>query len=825
MYQTSRRIFSIYLSFFFCLGLHAQVESRLSFLRFTTQDGLSQMQTERVWQDSRGYVYIGTLSGLARYDGLTMTPFLRGRRENIVGFQETDGQVCALNFRRRWLIGTSEVELEQIDVSHHWLLNNLNALDLPNGYLLMEDDDEKHRWIGVLKTAAASTDLPPKGRLTAGQRRRLADGKMCIEQVMESPLLDLMTPDRKLCVDSSLLYVPTAEGLYRISMSGPASPPAAVRIPDSGTVCTLCRCGSSLYAFARDGIYTVKADSLALLLDYGDWQPDYGLIVRPARDGTMFIADAHSLYAFDGCQLRQIATGANLIRDMLVDCWDRLWVATYQGVYCFFNHRFTNHRLDDKNDIVRAVAIKGGTQPVMGTLNGKVLADGHIIYDNADDFFQPGAAVIGDKIYLVGRHDVACISGTGELGWLGLPLERYQFITEAGGRLIVGTRQLVAAYDPVTARLDTLCADILHPWCAAADGEGRLWVGSSSGLFSLSGNKSTYWGFKGQQVVTTMEADDRGAVFFASGDSVFVIRQGRRHELNSQMPALQGHEVRSLHVSPRGFLVVAVIDGLFVARLDQDYHLSDASFYDHRNGFTTIEPQKACMAEDSTGVVWLCGLEQMVSFRPDELVAESQADTVVHQPRRWYEHWWVWLAGLFIMLLTTAGLMQWIERCRSRRKMMRLQRQKQEREELIRTIREEAVRCREVRPSDSGHSKLADDIVRMVDKPETQRLTLRTAKGTLVVDTSAIVYMKADGNYTRLVTFDDSELVLTGLGTLERQLDGDIFVRADRSTLVNMGYIYKLNVPERRCTFRSADGSMIEISLLAPAFKRLEKRL
>ena len=113
----------------------------------------------------------------------------------------------------------------------------------------------------------------------------------------------------------------------------------------------------------------------------------------------------------------------------------------------------------------------------------------------------------------------------------------------------------------------------------------------------------------------------------------------------------------------------------------------------------------------------------------------------------------------------------------------------------------------------------------MVDKPEIQRLTLRTVKGKLVVDTSAIVYMKADGNYTQVVTFEDSELVLTGLGALERQLDDGIFVRADRSTLVNMGYIYKLNAVERRCTFRAADGTLMEIPLLAPAFKRLEKLL
>ena len=71
---------------FLCLWTMAtaQTESQLTFRRYTIQDGLPQMQAERLWQDSRGYIYIGTLSGFVRYDGRLLTPFLGGRREAIV---------------------------------------------------------------------------------------------------------------------------------------------------------------------------------------------------------------------------------------------------------------------------------------------------------------------------------------------------------------------------------------------------------------------------------------------------------------------------------------------------------------------------------------------------------------------------------------------------------------------------------------------------------------------------------------------------------------------------------------------------------------------
>jgi len=124
------------------------VESRLAFRRYTTQDGLPQMLTERIFQDRRGYIYVGTLSGFVRFDGREFTPFLRGHRWNVVGFMETARGVSALSFRQQWLVSGDEVRLRPLDAEGRWLLNNLNATDLPDGYLLFEDEQEQHRWVG-----------------------------------------------------------------------------------------------------------------------------------------------------------------------------------------------------------------------------------------------------------------------------------------------------------------------------------------------------------------------------------------------------------------------------------------------------------------------------------------------------------------------------------------------------------------------------------------------------------------------------------------------------------------------------------------------------
>ena len=629
---------------FSCLSLTAQVESRLAFRRYTTQDGLPQMLTETIFQDSRGYIYVGTLSGFVRFDGRELTPFLRGHRWNVVGFLETAEGVSALSFRQQWLIDGDETRQHPLTPDGQWLLNNFNAVDLPEGYVLLEDEQEQHRWLA-----------------------KAAEG-MGFERIHDDGQLDGMTPDRHLYIDS-------VKGML---------------IPQ-GNVYSYHRSGGVLRAFAGDGIYLADGDSLVLETAFSAWTPDYGLIVRTSKDGTILIADSHSVYSYDGKTLMKLAGGFNLIKDMFIDRWDRLWLATYQGLYCFFGRQFTNHRLTDGDDIVRAV-----TPKVQGTLNGKIISDGRIIYDNPEDFFQPSAAVIGDAVYMAGRNDVACVRD-GALSWLHLPYERYQFVAESQGRLILGLRRLIAAYDPATGRVDTLSTDISHPWCAATDSDGRLWVGSTYGLYRLSSvvgdscNTELVGDDNRKLVVSAMDADARGAVFFASGDSLFVVRNGEVQPLNGQLPQLGGHEVRSLHVSPRGYLVVAVVDGLVVARIDDECHVSDARFIDHLSGFTLLEPQKATMAEQEDGTVWLCGVEEMTSFKPEELLAFSEADTYVAPPLKWYEHWWVWLAALLLLTAVIWMLAYTYLRHLHAREMLRLKREKKQKELQLSTIRLKAI--------------------------------------------------------------------------------------------------------------------------------------
>lgn len=96
---------------------------------------------------------------------------------------------------------------------------------------------------------------------------------------------------------------------------------------------------------------------------------------------------------------------------------------------------------------------------------------------------------------------------------------------------------------------------------------------------------------------------------------------------------------------------------------------------------------------------------------------------------------------------------------------------------------------------------------------ETGKAAFRTATGKVFLDPADIAYIRADGNYSQVSTFDGQEDILVSLAALEQNLDGSVFVRIDRSLIVNQQLIYKLNAKRRVCTLRSSDGRTIDVEL------------
>lgn len=109
--------------------------------------------------------------------------------------------------------------------------------------------------------------------------------------------------------------------------------------------------------------------------------------------------------------------------------------------------------------------------------------------------------------------------------------------------------------------------------------------------------------------------------------------------------------------------------------------------------------------------------------------------------------------------------------------------------------------------------------------PPRDRLTLKTISGMILLKESDILFVSAYGNYSKLTTFRETETVMESLGTMETLLSSSQFVRCDRSTIVSIKYVYKLDTKRNICIFRSDNGQTVQTELSKSGMERLRQFL
>lgn len=133
-----------------------------------------------------------------------------------------------------------------------------------------------------------------------------------------------------------------------------------------------------------------------------------------------------------------------------------------------------------------------------------------------------------------------------------------------------------------------------------------------------------------------------------------------------------------------------------------------------------------------------------------------------------------------------------------------------------------------LKPIDKG--ELAHAIVKAADRARVEdttptalpeKLSFRSADGKIFIKDDDIAYIKADGNYARITTFHGQSLILENLLKLEQRLPGEVFVRVDRSTIVNRTKVYRLNHQQRICILLSDDGRELRLELSRSGMDKL----
>ena len=97
---------------------------------------------------------------------------------------------------------------------------------------------------------------------------------------------------------------------------------------------------------------------------------------------------------------------------------------------------------------------------------------------------------------------------------------------------------------------------------------------------------------------------------------------------------------------------------------------------------------------------------------------------------------------------------------------------------------------------------------------------------TELIDYDAIHYVQADGDYSRVHTYDRSYLCTTSLGELEETLPGNRFARIHRSYLVNLAKVAAVKrAGTDRIRLALDDAAKTELDVARRQSRQLRERL
>ena len=107
-----------------------------------------------------------------------------------------------------------------------------------------------------------------------------------------------------------------------------------------------------------------------------------------------------------------------------------------------------------------------------------------------------------------------------------------------------------------------------------------------------------------------------------------------------------------------------------------------------------------------------------------------------------------------------------------------------------------------------------------------EKIPVVASGGTELLDFDQVQYVQADGDYSRVHTYDRSYLCTASLGELEERLPGGRFVRIHRSYLVNLSKVAGVRrAPPDRFRLQLADAEKTELDVARRQSRQLRERL
>jgi len=545
---------------------------------WSIQDGLPQISALSLAQDRTGYVWVGTQSGLARFDGVRFVSYTPQDTPALAGIWIRS--LLADRAGRLWIgtyKGLAVLEdgrfraIPAADAAHHPSPDVYALAQGPGGAVLAGTSD------GVFHVA----------------------GDRLVQQPGPTPALALLPR-------GDGLWVATTGAVERVSANGRRATLPLPADAASAAVTHLADAQGQLWAGTSQGLFRLAADG---------WYPvATGTPLDRSPVTALFTDHDHNLWVGSNAGLARFRDGA--LWEFVPDTHPRAFPQVTAGME------------DREGNLWLGSQLNGLARLWNGWTRRYSVGEG--LHDRIVWSLSPAAdAKPGEERIWVGSNDGLSLFDHGRFKLVvpgsALPHPHAYNILSEPGQVWIGTRRGLVVWRDGRVQADPLFAPMagtqIDGIVRAAD--GSVWIPTSDGLFHLVDGRldriGQAQGLRDPRVRVIAFAHD-GRLLLGTQSGVWELRDGRARPLANQAGLPPGLDVSALLPLRDGRLVVGTVAERLYIGTGTRWHVLGP-----KQGLPANAP--FFLSEDTHGWLWVAGIRGISRVRVSELPTAADVAT------------------------------------------------------------------------------------------------------------------------------------------------------------------------------------------------------
>lgn len=579
---------------------HAQ---EYTFIPYNLKEGLPQSQVRCLMQDSQGFIWIGTLGGLSKFDSRHFTNYNRqdGLLNNQINtiIELSPGQmVAASNGSLAFIDGTG---MRSVALPENDRESTINTLFLDQGLLwvgtengLRMFDIQKLEWI-----PKDASNVFSSAHIKSIQKK--SDGSICV-----------LTKEKFYRIngnETTLIYDPNNPETTFFDFAEDASGNIWVASKNEG-----------LIRFNSEGTYGEN------FLHHPDLLTNLITGVMVDRDNVIWLTSRYGFYSFDGKNFHAYTERNGLpiadVRDILQDVEGNIWIGTYgQGLLRFTGRTFSSYTTKD------------------GLTSNAVMS---ILKDNQNDFwfstFDKGICTLhNDTIVQFSLREwtdnnriwSSIKDHHGDL-WFGSSdgvfrrsNGQFQHYTEKDSLshamvlsifedrdhiIWIGTNKGLTIYvDGKFKPLQIAGAPQKKVRCIRQDKGGHIWFAAIDGVYRFNGTSFRLYSQKDglpENSTNCLEIDDQNRIWVGTQNGIALLNGENFSQI--QIDESSGSNVINFLKSTGNEMWIGTNSGLYSVVISTEVQESNLQFmgYGLDDGLRSLETNLNAVFYDSNGSLW-----------------------------------------------------------------------------------------------------------------------------------------------------------------------------------------------------------------------------